>query len=169
MSGIIRKLDHIGIAVKDLEKATKYFSDILGHKVVKRFDIDVSKTFEDSPVWQFNTMAVGATGNINFLRREGDIHCIELITAKLWLDGKEGLAKNSYEVDNIEDFYDRMQEKGITLTDNAGGKLPGKYLQLKEWPYSKWAYLPTKDTFGAIIEVIEWLKHLPGSNTGPPW
>jgi catechol 2,3-dioxygenase-like lactoylglutathione lyase family enzyme len=60
------------------------------------------------------------------------------------------------EVDNIEDFYDEMKTKGITLCDPMGRPLP----ESRKWcsipgDDNKYSYLSEDKTFGTTIEILE--------------
>ncbi len=128
------KLDHIGIAVKDLEKSLAFYEDVLGIKCAGK------ETVEEQKV-RVAFLPIGDT-EVELLEStdpEGPI-------AK-FIDKKgEGIQHMAYRVDNIEKAIASMKEKGIRMIDEkprygAGG--------------AKIAFCHPKDTNGVLIELSE--------------
>lgn len=128
------KLDHIGIAVKDLEKSLAFYEDVLGIKC------EGKETVEEQKV-RVAFLPIGDT-EVELLEStdpEGPI-------AK-FIDKKgEGIQHMAYRVDDIEKAIASMKEKGVRMIDEkprygAGG--------------AKIAFCHPKDTNGVLIELSE--------------
>ncbi len=128
------KLDHIGIAVKDLEKSLSFYEDVLGIKC------EGKETVEEQKV-RVAFLPIGDT-EVELLEStdpEGPI-------AK-FIDKKgEGIQHMAYRVEDIEKAIASMKEKGIRMIDEkprygAGG--------------AKIAFCHPKDTNGVLIELSE--------------
>lgn len=133
----MEKLEHIGIAVKDLEKANQLFSALLGrthYKIeevasegVKTSFFDVSgvkielleATREDSPI-------------AKFIEKKG-----------------EGLHHLAFEVENLEESIAAYQEKGFQLI-NPSPKRGADNKMI--------AFLHPKSTQGVLVELCKEVK-----------
>lgn len=133
----MEKLEHIGIAVKDLEKANLLFSALLGrqhYKIeevesegVKTSFFDVSgvkielleATREDSPI-------------AKFIEKKG-----------------EGIHHLAFEVDNLEDSIASYQEKGFQLIN----PVPKRGADNKMI-----CFLHPKSTQGVLVELCKEVK-----------
>ncbi|MDE4541479.1 methylmalonyl-CoA epimerase [Thermoanaerobacterium sp. R66] len=131
---MIKKIDHIGIAVKSIEEASKFYEDVLGQKVVgietlssenlrtafiKIGDIDIElleATSSDSPV-------------AKFIEKKG-----------------EGIQHIALEVDDIEESLEKLKSKGIRLIDEAPKTGAGG---------SKIAFVHPKSTNGVLLELCQ--------------
>ena len=131
---MIKKIDHIGIAVNNLEDSLSFYEDALGLKVenieevaeqkVKVGFLDIGgihfelleSTFPDGPV-------------AKFIEKRGEgIHHIAIL------------------VDNIEKSIGFMKEKGVKLIDETPRKGAGG---------SKMAFVHPKSTHGILLELYE--------------
>jgi len=131
---MIRKIEHIGIAVKDMEKAKKTYEDLLDDEAYKLESVSsegvdtvffktgeskielLSATREDSPI-------------ANYIAKKG-----------------EGMHHIAFDVDDIEFEIKRLQEKGYQLLnkkpkDGADDKLI--------------AFLHPKSGHGVLIELCQ--------------
>lgn len=131
---MVNKIDHIGIAVKSIEEALKFYENILGLKsagieVVAEQKVRVAflptgdsevelleATSEDSPV-------------ARFIERNG-----------------EGIQHIAYRVDNVEAAISEMKAKGVRMIDEiprygAGG--------------AKIAFCHPKSTGGVLVELCQ--------------
>ena len=125
----VEKIDHLHIAVNDLDKATSFFEDILGTKFGETLHV---------PDWD--------------LRSRLDPLGIELIQptspdgviAKFIERRGEGLCAISLKVPDIEEAIEELQAKGLRLVSrvNLGN--------LKE------AQFHPKDAYGVMIELAEY-------------
>jgi len=131
---MVTKIDHIGIAVKNLDETLKFYEDIMGIKCVSKEVVEEQKvkvaflpigdtevellesTYEDGPI-------------AKFIEKKG-----------------EGIQHIAFKVDNIEEAIKELQEKGVRLIDEqprygAGG--------------ARIAFLHPKSTSGVLIEISE--------------
>ena len=128
------KLDHIGIAVANLDEALKLYTEILGLKV------HGTETVEEQKV-KVAFLPIGDT-EVELLEStdpEGPI--AKFIEAK-----GQGIQHIAFRVSNIEEALAAMKAKGIRLIDEkprygAGG--------------AKIAFLHPKSTNGVLIELCE--------------
>ncbi len=130
---MIKKIDHIGIAVRSIEEAVKLYTDVFGLKV-KEIDVVADQKVRTAviPVGETNIELlepIGSDGPVaRFLEKRG-----------------EGMHHLSLVVDNIQDSLQTMVEKEIPLIDekprNGGGG-------------SKIAFLHPKGT-KVLIELVE--------------
>ena len=131
---MIKKIDHVGIAVNSIEKTSELFSKILGLKVAGEEIIEEQKV------------------KIAFLPL-GDSE-LELLESTLpdgpiarFIEKKgEGIQHIAFRVDNLEKALEKLKEEGVMLIDEkprygAGG--------------AKIAFLHPKCTNGILIELSE--------------
>ncbi len=131
---MISKLDHIGIAVSNLDEAVKLYRDVLelelhGVEVVEEQKVKVAFL----PIGDTEIELLESTSP------EGPI--AKFIEAK-----GQGIQHLAFRVDNIEAALEEMKEKGMRLIDEkprygAGG--------------AKIAFLHPKSTNGVLIELCE--------------
>ncbi|MCR2045660.1 methylmalonyl-CoA epimerase [Anaerosalibacter massiliensis] len=131
---MVEKVDHIGIAVKDLEKALKFYEEMLGLKC------EGTEVVEEQKVKvAFLPMGDTEVELLESTEPNGPI-------AKYIEKRGEGIQHIAYRVDNIEKAIEEMKEKGIRMIDEkprygAGG--------------AKIAFAHPKDTYGVLIELCE--------------
>ena len=106
----ITKVNHIGIAVNDIEEAVKLYTDILGLKVTNiEVVADQNAKTAIIPVGETKIELIQSTspeGTIaKFIERRG-----------------EGLHHIALEVDDIQDALKTMTEKGVALIDQTARK-----------------------------------------------
>ncbi|ADO84482.1 methylmalonyl-CoA epimerase [Ilyobacter polytropus] len=128
------KVDHIGIAVKDLDAVVKFYEDVMG------IPLHGIETVEEQKV-RVAFMPVGDT-EIELLESTSPDGPI----AK-FIDKKgEGVQHVAFKVENIEEAIADMKEKGYRMIDEsprygAGG--------------AKIAFMHPKGTCGVLIELSE--------------
>lgn len=128
---MIRKFNHVGIAVKDLDKAVAFFGDVYGTRLVRR------DRYEDE---LFETALV----------ETGDM-CLELIAglapesfiAQFIQDRGEGIHHMSLEVDQFEQVVQDLKAKGL------------KVLGQTENEHFKACFIHPKGNLGILTEIIE--------------
>ncbi len=108
------KVDHIGIAVKNLDETLSFYTDILG------LEFDGTETVEEQKV-KVAFLPVGDT-EIELLESTSEDGPI----AKFIEKNGEGVQHIAFQVDNIEEAIAYMQEKGMKMIDEqprygAGG------------------------------------------------
>jgi methylmalonyl-CoA/ethylmalonyl-CoA epimerase len=129
---MLEQIDHIGIAVKNLDETVAFYRQVMG--------LEVSSTEV------LNGMKIA------FLRiGDGELELLEDLTA----DGAiarhvakrgEGIQHVAYRVDNIERALQEMRTKGIELLDER--PRPGAR-------HARVAFLHPKSTKGVLIELVE--------------
>lgn len=100
---MIKRIDHVGIAVKNLRETIRFFEEVLGLKPAK----EVKKQ-----KMRFAFIPVG----------EGEIELIEptdpgLSIAKFIEEKGEGIHHIALQVDGIEQVLEGLKEKGVKLID----------------------------------------------------
>ena len=133
---MIRKIAHIGIAVKNIEEAEKLYTGVLGFKVHDRENLkEIKASF--IPIGDTAVELLQSTtpeGVINrFIEKRG-----------------EGVQHIAYQVDNIEEALEELKAKGIPLIDEKPRK--GAH-------NSKVAFVNPKGTYGVLVELVEPEKH----------
>ena len=131
---MVRKVDHIGVAVSNLEEALKIYTDVLGLK------LHGTEVVEEQKV-RVAFMPVGDT-EIELLEStdpEGPI-------AKFIEKRGEGIQHIAFKVDDIEEALEQMRQKGVHLIDEkprygAGG--------------ARIAFLHPKSTGGVLVELCQ--------------
>ncbi len=131
---MIEKIDHIGIAVRSIEKTSKLLSNILGLKVAGKEIVEEQKVkvaflpLGDSELELLESTSPG--GPIaRFIKKKG-----------------EGIQHIAFKVDNIEKALGKLKKDGVRLIDEkprygAGG--------------AKIAFLHPKGTNGILVELCE--------------
>ena len=131
---MIEKIDHIGIAVSNIQDAAKFYTEALGLKVSE------IETVEEQKVKTVGIL-LGDT-RIEFLEPLG----AEGPIAKFIEKRGEGIQHIALKVDDIKAQLDDLKQKGISLIDEepkmgAGG--------------AKIAFIHPKSTNGILIELCE--------------
>lgn len=131
---MVKKVDHIGIAVSSLEESVKFYEDILGLK------LQGIETVEEQKV-KVAFLPVGDT----------EIELLEATTpdspiAKFIENKGQGVQHIAFRVDDIEKALEDMKKLGIRLIDEkprygAGG--------------ARIAFLHPKSTNGVLVELCE--------------
>ena len=131
--GVFKRLDHVSIGVKDMEKAKVLFTEILGGEELK----DQGKSSEGFDWYTFNLGGKkvelvaphkpGEGGVGRYIEKHG-----------------EGFHHISISVENIDDTIAYLDSKGVRVLGVN-----------KESESFKHFYLHPKDTFGALIQVFE--------------
>jgi len=128
------KIDHIGIAVKDLAESVKFYEDVLGIKAVGYETIDDQKV----------KVAFLPCGDCEFELLESTTDDGPI--ARFIDKNGEGVQHVAVRVDNINDALDELKGKGIRLIDEkprygAGG--------------ADIAFLHPKATKGVLLEICQ--------------
>lgn len=131
---MVKKVDHIGIAVKNLDETLKFYEEILGLKAAGKEVVDEQKvTVAFLPIGDTEVELLEST------TEDGAI-------AKFIAKNGEGVQHIAYKVDNIEEAIAEMKEKGIRMIDEkprygAGG--------------AKIAFCHPKSTYGVLLELCQ--------------
>ncbi len=130
---MIRKIDHIGIAVRSIEDAVRVFVDALG------LGDDGREKLDDREL-------------LTAFLRAGDVH-IELLEslsdstpiAKHLAKRGEGMHHIAFEVDDLDETIRRCEAAGLTVIGGPSEGAKGKRI----------AFLHPKNTHGVLIELSE--------------
>lgn len=132
----ITKINHVAIAVKDIDESLVFWRDILGMELHHTEDVPSQKAIVaflptgDSEV-ELVKPTVDDSGVAKFIaERGGGIHHLCM------------------EVDDIEGMLAMLKEKGVRLIDEVARELPGR----------KMAFIHPKSTGGVLLELYEVLK-----------
>ena len=133
---MIKKINHVGVAVKDLDKAVSLFENAFGAKVI------FQKVFEDQKL----ESAMVSMGENRFeLSQTTDPNGV---IGKFIENRGEGIHHVSLQVEDME--------KAIAHFENQGLKVVGKGTVGSGG--NKICFLHPKDIFGVLIEIIEPAK-----------
>ena len=127
----VKKIDHVGIAVKDLDSALDLFTDLYGAEVLDR-RIFESQKLESAMVKIGEShfelaMSIDPRGVIGkFIDQSG-----------------EGMHHVSLQVDDIDKAIERIREKGLKTTEKS--------------TYDDYdiVFVHPEDNFGILVEIIE--------------
>ncbi len=131
---MVNKVDHIGVAVKNLDETLKFYQDVLG------LDLEGTEVVEEQKV-KVAFLPVGDTEVELLESTEEDGPIARYINKK-----GEGMQHLAFRVDNIEKAIEEMKEKGVRMIDEkprygAGG--------------AKIAFCHPKSTHGVLVELCE--------------
>jgi methylmalonyl-CoA/ethylmalonyl-CoA epimerase len=131
----IKKINHIAIAVKDVEESLMFWRDAMGLKVDHIEDVPSQKSeVVFIPVGDSEVELVRPTspdsGVAKFVEEKGG-----------------GMHHLCFEVDNIDEMLMQLKEKGIRLINEVALELPGR----------KMAFIHPKSTNGVLVELYEVL------------
>ncbi len=128
------RIDHLGVAVNNIDEGKNFWTDILGLKLTATETVEAQKT----------TTAFLPVG-------ESEVELLESTTedgpvAKFIEKKGQGIQHVAFAVDNIEEALQELKDKGIQLIDQqprigAGG--------------AKIAFLHPKATSGVLVELCQ--------------
>lgn len=132
----ITKINHVAIAVKDIDESLVFWRDVLGMELHHTEDVPSQKAIVaflptgDSEV-ELVKPTVDDSGVAKFIaERGGGIHHLCM------------------EVDDIDGMLAMLKEKGVRLIDEVARELPGR----------KMAFIHPKSTGGVLLELYEVIK-----------
>jgi len=131
---LIKKIDHVGIAVKDIEAAKAFYEGVLGMKVTETEEVADQKV----------KVAFIPTGDseVELLQSTDPNGPIaKHIAAK-----GEGIQHIAFRVDDIEKTLAELKGKGVRLIDEKPRKGAGA---------AKIAFIHPKASFGTLVEICE--------------
>ncbi|HAG09495.1 MAG TPA: methylmalonyl-CoA epimerase [Desulfotomaculum sp.] len=131
---MIKKIDHVGIAVKDLAAAIKFYEGLLGLKVTDTEVVEGQKV----------KVAFLPTG-------DSEVELLESTTsdgpvAKYIEKNGEGIQHIAFRVDNLAEKLAELKEKGVRLIDEKPRRGAGGAMI---------AFLHPKSTSGTLVELCE--------------
>ena len=139
--------DRVGIAVKDLEKAKRFFEEILGAKFRPTEEVP-GQGFRYAPfeVGGFSLELLSPGGGDGVIRR--------------FIEGRgEGVHHLSFRVDDLDATVRGLEEKGIRIAARIDYP-PEITFEGCHW---REAFLHPKDSFGVLVHFAEVKKILPES------
>ena len=130
---MIKKVHHIGIAVKDLKESAALFEKLLG----------VKPHIESVPCQQVTeaVFKIGEGAEIDLLEPLGP----ESAIAKFLESRGEGIHHIALEVDDINGGLKEMEEKGVRLIDKEG----------REGAAGQIGFLHPKSVNSVLVELVE--------------
>ncbi|SFM90703.1 methylmalonyl-CoA epimerase [Thermodesulforhabdus norvegica] len=133
----VLKIDHIGVAVKNIEEVRRLYEDVLG-----------------IPFEGMETVAEQKVTTAFFPVGDSEIELLQSTdpdgpVAKFIEKRGEGIQHIAFQVENLEEALEELKQKGVKLIDEkprigAGG--------------AKIAFLHPKSTYGVLIELCERSK-----------
>jgi methylmalonyl-CoA/ethylmalonyl-CoA epimerase len=135
---VLNKIEHVALAVADLEAAVAHYRDVWGIEVEHRERVEDQGVEEAMlPLGESYLQLLGATGPDTtvgkFLERKG-----------------EGLHHIAYEVDDLEATLAELKAKGVKLIDEAPRKGGRGHMV---------AFVHPKSNHGLLVELIQAPGH----------
>jgi methylmalonyl-CoA/ethylmalonyl-CoA epimerase len=133
-----KKIDHIGIAVRDLDNSISIYENVLGGTLIDRYQSD----------------AIGVESEIAIMEVNGDR--IELLSptnnstspiARFIKQKGKGVHHIAYQVENLDEAIKELEEKGIRILEGS--------LRINKHG-RRLIYLNPADTEGTIIEFCDY-------------
>ncbi|KDN55138.1 methylmalonyl-CoA epimerase [Flavobacterium seoulense] len=133
----MKKIDHIGIAVKDIKVSNALFEKLLGIQPYKQEEVgseDVLTSFFKTDTTKIELLAATNENSViaKFLEKKG-----------------EGIHHIAFEVDNIEEEIKRLQNNGFEVLNEIPKKGADNKLVV---------FLHPKSTNGVLIELCQSIK-----------
>ena len=130
----VKHIDHIGIAVKTIEQAGKFYTDVLGLKI---------QGIENVADQKVNVAFIPIT--------DSEVELLESTHADgpvaKYIDARgEGIQHIAFRVENIEEALAELKAKRVRLIDQEPRKGPGG---------AKIAFIHPKETNGVLVEICE--------------
>ncbi len=129
---MMEKIDHIGVAVKDLDATLKFYEEILGLPVTERMDHGIRRGA---------FVAVGGV-EFEFLENKDPNSAIARHIEKRG----EGLQHIAFKVPNLQEAIEELKKKGIPFVDDK--PRPGAR-------GSRIIFMHPKSTYGILMELVE--------------
>ena len=130
----VKHIDHIGIAVKTIEQAGKFYTDVLGLKI---------QDIENVADQKVNVACIPIT--------DSEVELLESTHADgpvaKYIDARgEGIQHIAFRVENIEEALAELKAKRVRLIDQEPRKGAGG---------AKIAFIHPKETNGVLVEICE--------------
>ena len=130
----VKYIDHIGIAVKSIEKAGKFYTEILGLKIE-----DIEQVADQKVKVAFIPIGESEVELLESTDPEGPV-------AKYIGARGEGVQHIAFRVENIEEALGELKAKGVRLIDQEPRRGDGG---------AKIAFIHPKETNGVLVELCE--------------
>jgi len=129
---MMERIDHIGVAVKDLDATLKFYEGVLGLPVTQRMDHGISRGA---------FVAVGGV-EFEFLENKDPNSAIARHIEKRG----EGFQHIAFKVPDIQEAIEELKKKGIPFIDEK--PRPGAR-------GSRIVFMHPKSTYGVLMELVE--------------
>ena len=131
---LMKKINHLGIAVKDIEASNKLFAKIFGKK---NYKTELVKS--EGVITSFFEIGENKIELVSHTNSDSPIY-------KFLEKNKEGMHHISFDVDDIYSEMERLKKEGIRLLNESP----------KKGADNKWiCFLHPKDTNGVLIELCQ--------------
>ncbi len=136
MDDLLTAIDHVGVAVPDLDAAITFYRDTFGMRLVHE-EVNAEQGVREA------MMAVGASGSYVQLLAPLD----QTSTIAKFLDRNgPGIQQVAYRVDDVEAVAATLRERGLRLLyDSARGGTAG----------SRVNFVHPKDAGGVLVELVQ--------------
>jgi methylmalonyl-CoA/ethylmalonyl-CoA epimerase len=130
----IKYIDHIGIAVKSIEQAGKFYTEILGLKIQ-----DIENIADQKVNVAFLPITDTEVELLESTEPDGPV--------SKYIDARgEGVQHIAFRVENIEEALEELKSKGVRLIDQTPRNGAGG---------AKIAFIHPKETNGVLVEICE--------------
>jgi len=130
----IKHIDHIGIAVKSIEQAGKFYTEILGLKIQ-----DIENVADQKVNVAFLPITDSEVELLESTEPDGPV--------SKYIDARgQGVQHIAFRVENIEEALEELKSKGVRLIDQTPRKGAGG---------AKIAFVHPKETNGVLVEICE--------------
>ena len=129
---MVRKIDHIAVAVKDLEKATRFFKESYGLETTSRDSVgDTNAAFIPIGDTRLELVASATPDGVlaKFIEKKG-----------------EGIHHIAFEVDDVAAALEKLRTDGVACIDKQ--PRPGAH-------NTKVAFVHPKSNYGILIELVQ--------------
>jgi len=130
----IKHIDHIGIAVKGIEQAGKFYTDVLGLTIE-----DVENVADQKVNVAFIPITDSEVELLESTDPDGPV--AKYISAR-----GEGVQHIAFRVENIDNALEELKERGVRLIDETPRKGAGG---------ARIAFIHPKETNGVLVEICE--------------
>ena len=135
---MLNKIEHVALAVSDLDAAVEHYSKTWGLEVEHRERVEDQGVEEAMlPLGESYLQLLGATGP-------------DTTVGKFLAKRGEGLHHIAYEVDDLEGALAQLKEQGVPLIDEAPRKGGRGHMV---------AFVHPKGNHGLLVELIQAPKH----------
>ena len=126
---MIQKINHVGIAVKNVDEAVKFFEENFGAELINKVELEFMQQIS----------ALVQIGESQFELMEGMGE--DSVISKYIEKKGEGIHHISLFVDNIDKACDELEAKGLRIINKI--------------PAMKMAFVHPKSVFGILVELAE--------------
>lgn len=130
----VKHIDHIGIAVKSIEKAGKFYAEILGLEIE-----DVEQVADQKVKVAFIPISESEVELLQSTDPDGPV--------ARYIDARgEGVQHIAFRVENIEEALGELRAKGVRLIDQEPRRGAGG---------AKIAFIHPRESNGVLVELCE--------------